>query len=251
MDVIRIKEWDKIYENNKTRILQNLDRIQIPINWGSDGYLDMMDRKDGPAIFGAWIALVQVAAKCKIRGTLVRSNGLAHSPETICRLTRVPILTIKNMLEFSLKSSKWLEIIHMAVDGHKGAAEVPDKGQKPGDLRSTEGEDRIGKEGQEGNGRPHLFKNSVFFDFNKFREKLVNWDEQKCKDYWEAVKDWSASKAAKRSDWIATARNFERRDRKENGNHPKSFATQEYEKRQAEIKAAEENRRKREPTTGN
>lgn len=95
----------------------------------------------------------------------------------------------------------------------------------------------------------HLFKNSPFFDFDKFREKLPQWSEETCRHYWEAAGDHSASKAAKYHDWIATVRNWHRRDQK-NGTggkeSPKSFRDQDYEKRQEEKRLAEESRRKRE-----
>ena len=56
-----------------------------------------------------------------------------------------------------------------------------------------------------------LFENSEYYDYDKFRIKFLSNDNYKQYDvkyYYEAVKNWSASKGEMKKDWIATARNF-------------------------------------------
>lgn len=60
-----------------------------------------------------------------------------------------------------------------------------------------------------------LFENSKFAEYNAFAEQFK---EPEFKDidivyYYHVVADWSASKGAKKRDWIATARNIMRKDR--------------------------------------
>lgn len=59
-----------------------------------------------------------------------------------------------------------------------------------------------------------LFENSKFFDIDAFKAALRDEAEAgiDVEYYYYAVKDWSASKGAKKKDWIATARNFMRGD---------------------------------------
>lgn len=59
-----------------------------------------------------------------------------------------------------------------------------------------------------------LFENSKFFDIDAFKAALQDEAEAgiDVEYYYYAVKDWSASKGAKKYDWIATARNFMRGD---------------------------------------
>lgn len=59
-----------------------------------------------------------------------------------------------------------------------------------------------------------LFENSKFFDIDAFKAALRDETEAgiDVEYYYYAVKDWSASKGAKKYDWIATARNFMRGD---------------------------------------
>lgn len=66
-----------------------------------------------------------------------------------------------------------------------------------------------------------LFADSRYSDFNTFcmefsRKEFENVD---IAYYYEAVKDWSAQRGKKMKDWIATARNFMRRDLEERKLH--------------------------------
>ena len=62
----------------------------------------------------------------------------------------------------------------------------------------------------------HLFEDSEFFDFEKFKEKFMGpeFENVDLFYYHRAVSDWSKSKSEKKVDWIATARGFIRRDSK-------------------------------------
>lgn len=64
-----------------------------------------------------------------------------------------------------------------------------------------------------------LFEKSKFNDFNKFCQHFAGDDYAgvDLRHYFEAVKNWSASKRVKRNDWIATARSFMHRDHERGG----------------------------------
>lgn len=59
-----------------------------------------------------------------------------------------------------------------------------------------------------------LFKNSRYADIDKFSEQFNSGDFAgiDITYYYRAVADWSAGKSVMRNDWIATARNFIRKD---------------------------------------
>ena len=59
-----------------------------------------------------------------------------------------------------------------------------------------------------------LFENSRFADYNAFAAEFTapEFKNVDIEYYFHAVKDWSAQKGKKMKDWIATARNFMRRD---------------------------------------
>ena len=104
-----IIRWNDHYENNRTREMKNMGWVPIPCKLAGDGYTEIVAGTDGPAIYGAWVACVLLAASCKPRGTLLRSNGTPHTPETISRITRMPVKVIKKMLE-TAQSVDWIEV---------------------------------------------------------------------------------------------------------------------------------------------
>ena len=64
----------------------------------------------------------------------------------------------------------------------------------------------------------HLFSNSPYFDIQEFKAKFEGTDYEAADldYYYESIKNWSESKGAMKKDWIATARSFMLRDRKDN-----------------------------------
>jgi len=108
----RIKNWDKHYENNRTRDLKEMHWVPIPISFDSDGYTLIMEKKNGPAIYGAWVALVLLAGRCEMRGTLMRKGKICHDAVSISRMTRCQISVIKEMLEVCHHECGWIEVDH-------------------------------------------------------------------------------------------------------------------------------------------
>ena len=74
MILYRIRDWGRLFENNRTRELKRLEWIAVPNKHDSDGFTDLMSREDGPALYGAWVLILEVASKCEIRGVLSRSR---------------------------------------------------------------------------------------------------------------------------------------------------------------------------------
>ncbi len=109
MLLYKIKDWDTNFENSKTRQLKKLNWLPISNNLAGDGYIELIEKKDGPALFGTWIAVCEAASKCKIRGTLVRDNGEPHNPKTLARITRIQEKLIVNMLDVCQKDPIWIE----------------------------------------------------------------------------------------------------------------------------------------------
>lgn len=66
-----------------------------------------------------------------------------------------------------------------------------------------------------------LFENSRYADFQKFDAEFTapEFADVDIAYYYHAVKDWSAQKGKKMKDWIATARNFMRRDKEDKKLH--------------------------------
>lgn len=85
--------------------------IAVPTKQDGAGYLQLITQRNGPALFGAWIALVQVAGKCFPRGVLIRQNGRPHDPLSLSLQSRVPSVLFEKALPFFLDEVCWLESI--------------------------------------------------------------------------------------------------------------------------------------------
>jgi hypothetical protein len=106
--LLRIKNYSATYENNRIRELKTIKWIALPIKLDGDGYATLMDEPDGAAIFGAWIACLEVVAKT--RGVFIRSSGDEHTPKSLARVTRIAPEIIDRMISVCT-SIGWLENI--------------------------------------------------------------------------------------------------------------------------------------------
>jgi len=118
----RIKDWDKVFENNRTRELQKMRWVPVPNDFDGDGYTSIMEHDRGAEIYGAWIACVNLASRCEPRGSLVRSGGKYHDAASIARRTRVSLKSVKLMLDFCENVCKWL----IPLDAQDGAVKSHD-----------------------------------------------------------------------------------------------------------------------------
>lgn len=146
MKLYKIKNWEKTYENNRTKELKNLTWVPIPNHHDSDGYTLLVSRKDGAAFYGAWVALVQVASKCDPRGTLLRRSGIPHNSESLSRITRIPDKILEEMIFICENECKWLEseIFAGPCDNAAVACDNPAEGCLEG--KGREGNRREGTE---------------------------------------------------------------------------------------------------------
>lgn len=107
-DYYRIKDWSRWFENNRTRELKSAWWTPVP-NWiDTDAYVEIMSLPEGPAIYGVWLACVQTAAKVRCSGTLVRNTRAPHTCDTLSRLFRMDLQTVKLAVEI-LCNIGWME----------------------------------------------------------------------------------------------------------------------------------------------
>src|SRR5205085_2332029 len=121
------KDWGTRYENNRSRELKSLEWVPIPNRQDGDGYTLLVDRPNGAALFGAWIAVVQVASRCEPRGTLLRDAATAHDSSSLSRMTRIPKEVIEQMLSVCTEETKWLETLEQYPSPQEGAT-IPQEG---------------------------------------------------------------------------------------------------------------------------
>lgn len=117
MNLFLVHEWNKHFENNRTRELVYLDWVPIPNKMDGDGYTQLMDHQDGMEHFGAWVLIVEVASKCDPRGILLRGGNIPHDHRSLARVTRGSLRVFEAAIPRLLEIG-WL----MAVDVADGEA---------------------------------------------------------------------------------------------------------------------------------
>lgn len=60
--MLRVKDWDKNFENGASRKLKRLDWVPVPIRMDGAGYTGLVAHEHGAQHFGAWMAIVEIAA---------------------------------------------------------------------------------------------------------------------------------------------------------------------------------------------
>jgi uncharacterized phage protein (TIGR02220 family) len=115
----RIKNWNTIYEVNRSRELKTVKWLPLPIKLSGDGYCLLMEeengnrRKDGPAFFGTFIAIIELASTCNPRGSLIRSSDTPHTFESIGRICRICAKLVEQTILFCIEKLNWIEIIDL------------------------------------------------------------------------------------------------------------------------------------------
>ena len=111
----RITDWEKHFQNNRTREIKFMSWVPIPTKMDGDGFTELLDHPNGAAHYGAWITCVHVAAKSHPRGSLVRADGRPHDIDSLSRITRIQRGVLSEALP-RLLSIGWLEEVTLVSD---------------------------------------------------------------------------------------------------------------------------------------
>lgn len=132
--VYRIAKWSETFETADSRRHKSLAWVSLPLG-SSNGYNDLVETfgDEAPAVYGAWCALLRVAAQAPARGTLANSKGVGYSISRIAAETRFPATVFEKLFAWaSSESVGWLEF------GQQPATDQSPTSQEPADERATE-----------------------------------------------------------------------------------------------------------------
>jgi len=85
----RIRDWNGRFETAESRKVKRLNWVAVPNKQDGGGRRHLLKLPDGPALFGAWNALIQVASRCPERGLLMDDIGPLDAHELEVR-TDIP-----------------------------------------------------------------------------------------------------------------------------------------------------------------
>ena len=137
-DLYRIKDWDELFENNRTRDMKHMNWVPFPTKLDGDGYTELVDRPNGAAIYGCWCACVLIAGRCDPRGTLLRTGLRPHDSSSLARISRLDKESIEEMLELAQEIG-WIEVTDTApscgIPAPNCPLPSPSPNPNPKDLR--------------------------------------------------------------------------------------------------------------------
>jgi hypothetical protein len=123
---LRVKGWGSLYENHRSRALQKLEFVLVPNRMDTDGYTTLLDHPNGPAHLGAWLAILQIASRCKERGVLANSDGRPHDARSLSRISRIPAAIFEEVIPRLVNEVQWLE--HVEENPAKSGADLAQSG---------------------------------------------------------------------------------------------------------------------------
>ena len=116
MKVYRIVDWEKNYECNRTREVKDVRWIPVPVKQDGYGYC-VLTAQNGAARLGAWLAILQTAAKSQVRGTLLRDGRHAHTAESIALKARISAKDVEDTINVCLGHDVgWIEYVDIQDD---------------------------------------------------------------------------------------------------------------------------------------
>lgn len=129
--VYRIRNWKGCFEVSQNGACKTWSWIAVPIKHDGKSFRRLMALPNGQAIYGAWILIAAVAAKCEPRGTLL-DDGVPLTAEDLHFKTGAPEALFAEALE-ALKSDRigWLELVELeharaSLEHAQGSLELPD-----------------------------------------------------------------------------------------------------------------------------
>ena len=115
----RIRDWNVIFENNRTRELKRMEWVPVPNKMDGSGYRELIDHENGAAHLGAWYAILEISSRQakELRGTIPQESAaqrgdIPQDDAATCRcLARISGLPAKIFMEVlpRLLLIGWLE----------------------------------------------------------------------------------------------------------------------------------------------
>lgn len=112
--VYRIAKFDDVFTKRDGRKDSGeLRWVSMPIGFSSGGYQALIEDfgDEAPTIYGAWCALVSIAAGCPTPGVLCSSRGRAITPQRAAALAYMPVDPFRKLFKWaSAQDIGWLEV---------------------------------------------------------------------------------------------------------------------------------------------
>jgi hypothetical protein len=188
-----------------------------PKDWGnSDGVFELNLSERG--LYRELIDLAmlndnktEVKLDVWIRRFSVSNEDLKSILDNLCRLK---LIEIKDDLLFIPSCESRLQLVRGGSNGGKKSKPPMKPDSKPNDKPDSKPTTKQTKKKHKIESESNYFRDSEYFDKNKFKSAFPEWQKDKLAYYYEQVLTWS-NEGNKKIDWIATVRTWANRDEKQ------------------------------------
>lgn len=130
--IYRIRDWDRHFETSESRKRKSpLAWIGVPTKHDGRGFNRLKRHADWPALYGAWVLIVAIAAKCPTRGTLADADG-PFTAMDISDKVDLPEELVQRCLDLLADEKERIQWIE-AVSTKGDAATLADSASAPAD----------------------------------------------------------------------------------------------------------------------
>lgn len=205
MKLYKIRDWDKYFENNRSRELKCVNWVVVPNKHDGENYSLLMRHQKAAEIFSAWVLMLQIASKCIPRGVLIKGNGAAHSPHSLAAKSQAPAGWFELAIDYLCEHTDWLEVIELTDSKElKCGIIAPQCG-----ITARRDEEGKGMEGKEGKGRELLSETpswNEFWEYCKIHGLGAEWYARDKflaagSDNWKGKSNWQIYADRCRSWW--------------------------------------------------
>lgn len=133
-----VRDWDRLYENNRSRDMKRTSWFPAPNDLSSDRYVGLVSHEHGAAHLGIWVAVLMVASRAMPqRGLLAKDDGQPHNAESLALVTRLPEALVDDALQRMLRL-RLLEIARSEVPASRDTPPHPAAGNPQGPAVSLQ-----------------------------------------------------------------------------------------------------------------
>ncbi len=106
--VYSIRDWEKHFECSQSKRADKLSWVATPNKHDGKSFRRLIQMKNGTALYGAWILIVQVASKCPVRGILADSDGPLNAEDIADKTLTDPKLIQATLDACCSKAIGWI-----------------------------------------------------------------------------------------------------------------------------------------------
>jgi hypothetical protein len=212
-----IRDWEKHFECSQSKRAERLSWVATPNKHDGKSYRRLIQMKNGAALYGAWILIVQVASKCPVRGILADDDGPLSADDIADKTLTDPKLIQSALDACCSKAIGWIVKEDSRSECDTSQSTAIDRGVPT--LQDITGQD-ITEHNSVGGGKPpaspRFIPPTVEEVAAHCAERANRIDPEAFVAHY-AKQGWVQSNGRKLTDWKAAVITWEKNDRKRAG----------------------------------